>query len=180
MYRHRQRPAYSPEELAQIYSEPHCHMEWEDHIHRVEASIELGRQAGYQGQFIADLSCGDGAIAKALSGNLILGDYAPGYPIQGPIEETIELIPDVDVFIFSETIEHLDKPDAMLERIRQKSDHLLLSTPLCREPDDNDQHYWAWDNEAIEEMLLQSMWRPTGYVEAFNGMGYTFQIWTCS
>lgn len=179
MYRYRQLPKYSPEALEEIYKVPHCHLEWADHIHRVDATIEIGRQQGYAGKFIADLSCGDGAIAKALSGHLILGDFAPGYPMRGAIETTIHQIPDVEVFILSETIEHLDDPEMVLELIRAKSQNLLLSTPKCSEPDGNDQHYWVWDDEAMRAMLEETGWSPTAYVEAYNGMGYTFQIWAC-
>ena len=39
---------------------------------------------------VADLSCGNGAVALALVPDPVLGDLARGYPVYGPIEETIQ------------------------------------------------------------------------------------------
>jgi hypothetical protein len=109
---------------------------------------------------VADLSCGANEIVSALPiYHKYIGDFAPGYEIQGPIEETIDQIPYVDLFILSETIEHLDKPDEFLARLRDKTSRLVLSTPIAEGKDEesfNLEHYWGWDQECIKTMLLEA------------------------
>lgn len=192
MYRYRNRPAYTAEQLAGLYQTPHDHTQWPDHILRVEKTIEVGIRLYEPGMSIADLSCGNAAIAKGIAQSAepapesyLLGDFAPGYAFTGPIEETIDQIPHVDLFIFSETAEHLDDPDLVLRKIRDKSDRLLLSTPNCSWPDPNPEHYWSWDTEAVQDMLIDAGWNPRLYEESRyiqeNGdqLGYTYQIYGC-
>lgn len=178
MYRHRQFPKYTDEELALMYAEPHDHREWSDHVNRVEETISFAKSHALFGR-VADLACGDAAIARALSSEPILGDYAPGYQFTGPIERTIRDIPFVDVFVLTETLEHLDDPETVLRRVRNKTRQLLVSTPLLTEPDGNPQHYWCWDGEAVRDMLVQTGFDPYAYREIFNGIGYHYQLWVC-
>jgi hypothetical protein len=190
--RWRLRPPYSPEQLAELYKVPHRHDRWPDHLLRVSTSIAVGtwllrdtREAlGAPGPVVADLSTGDAAIPQGIlanrSGRLLLGDFAPGYPIQGPIEETIEHLEDdsVDLFVCSETIEHLADPDTVLKRIRAKAHRLLLSTPI----DENDttlnpEHLWGWDVDQVERMLVNAGWRPVVINElVFEDFLYDFMI----
>ena len=118
----RLRPAHDAATLASIYAQPHDANRWEDHRQRVAASIAFieARSKRYAGT-IADLSCGNGAIARGVAfpdDTVILGDFAPGYDITGPIEQTIDDIPHVDLFICSETLEHVDDPALVLGKIR--------------------------------------------------------------
>lgn len=189
--RQRLRPAYTPEELAEIYAKPHDSSRWRDHVVRVDVTIALGRGVVVPSvERIADLSCGNGAIAKGIGEasfgvELILGDFAPGYEHTGPIEKTIDEIEErVDVFVCSETIEHLDDPDAVLRKIRRKTRYLVLSTPVEAWGETNPEHYWAWDRAEVESMLqaagfttlkpyveldMRSAWSP-----------YCFGIWVAS
>ena len=202
MYRHRNRRKYTDSELKLIYATPHDHTKWPDHIQRVEKTIAVGLrivQAEWEwscGNSIEDLSCGNAAIATGIARDsnvcqgtcfgMHLGDFAPGYEYQGPLEETIDQIPKVDLFICSETLEHLDDPEMVLEKIRIKADRLLLSTPNMTCPDANIEHYWAWDHEAVQEMLRDAGWTPEIYDESYyrqedgQPLGYRFQIWGCS
>lgn len=177
-YIHRNRPAYSEEELSRIYAIPHRHDQWEDHVHRVERTIAFARRNALYGR-VADLSCGDGTIALALSSEAILGDFAPGYPLQGPIDETIKKIPFVDVFILSETLEHLDTPVRTLQKIRNKTRSLLLTTPVHPPGviDENPEHYWTWNAGGVESVLNEAHFSVIDYEECFNGIGYTYGIW---
>lgn len=195
MYRHRNRPKYSDAELKELYATPHDHTRWPDHISRVEKTIEVGLKllGGAFIENIADLSCGDAHIAGKLqvavwkqhdeAPHLVLGDYAPGYQFEGPIEETIDQIPHVDLFIFSESAEHLDNPDEVLAKIRLKADMLLMSTPNCSWPDPNPEHYWSYDSEAVRQMLKWAGWLPTIEDESYHiqddgqPLGYRYQIW---
>lgn len=184
MNRQRLRPAYGPEELARIYATPHDHRRWRDHHLRVNATIEVARwmcvtMGGVE--TAADLSCGNGAILSAIPAHdRHFGDYAPGYAYTGPIEQTIEQIPPVDLFVCSETIEHLDDPDVVLKSIREKTRWLVLSTPVDAWDDDNLEHYWAWSRDGVEEMLTAANLTPVVYSTLDfrpSGLPYCFGIW---
>jgi len=166
--------------------------DWEDHKQRLDFTGRVGDLLIEDGDKVAaDLSCGDGLWSKRYSDRQWhLGDYAAidfsqlprAYPYIGPIEETVELIPLVDIFFCCETIEHLDDPDYVLQRIRVKSRKLILSTPLRYAdmgPDPNPQHYWQWDKAAVREMLTSAGWDPVFYSETSRQPGYIFQIWGC-
>jgi len=178
----RLRPAYTPDQLAELYRTPHQHRQWSDHCERVAHTINMALSVtgGAPVDSIADLSCGDATIPRGIPARTrILGDYAPGYPITGALEDTIDQIPHVDWFVCSETLEHVDDPDLVLSKIRTKSDRLLLSTPLDEPNDDNPEHYWAWDRQGIEDLLTRNGWTPTHYGQVtfreLNGCGY--QLW---
>ena len=179
----RLRPAYSQAELAEIYAYPWAFPgAMQDHRLRINTTIAVGRWFG-QLDSVADLSCGDGEIALGLGAAChYLGDFAHGYPFQGPIEETIQQVPDADLFVCSETLEHVDDPDAVLRAIRPKCRYLLASTPIGEwNPEHNPEHYWGWTLEAFGMMLeeadfrkvvLVTLWTPPPYL-------YDYQIWLC-
>lgn len=183
MTRRRLRPRYTPDELARIYARPHDHSLWDDHKIRVGVTIEVCRWVLRRAEVrtAADLSCGDAAIIRALGvDRMILGDYAPGYDHHGPIEATIEEIPPVDLFVCSETIEHLDDPEAVLARIREKTSHLVVSTPLDAFHDVNPEHYWAWDRQGVEAMLTAAGFQVDVFCPVDTrpaGLYYQFGIW---
>jgi hypothetical protein len=181
--RARLRPAYTPERLGQIYAQPHRHDQWPDHLVRVAVTIDLARALAGRPATAADLSCGDAAILKALDPDTTyLGDYAPGYQLHGPIEETITQIPRVDLFVCSETLEHLDDPDKVLHAIRGRAASLILSTPVDCWNDPNPEHYWAWSREDVEDMLATAGWQVAFYtgldLRPTTG-AYCFGIWGC-
>jgi hypothetical protein len=180
-------PALSREELTRQCPEPHKHDFWPDHRLRVTQTIALAREMGVP-PVVADLSCGDAAIGRTLAPHkLILGDFAPGYEICGPIEETIGLIPsDVGMFILSETLEHLDDPDDMLAKIRLKADTLVLSTPIGETGNRNIEHYWGWDTADVHIMLTRAGWQPEYQCDvrylSHPGSGWapaSYQLWGC-
>jgi hypothetical protein len=181
--RERLRPGYDPEKLSEIYAKPHDHRAWTDHLVRVETTKVLATHALGSIHSAADLSCGNGAIVDALgAAEVYHGDYAPGYPITGPIEDTVEQIPYVDAFVCSETIEHLDDPDTVLARIRTKTRALVLSTPVEAWGDHNPEHYWAWDRGSVEEMLAAAGFTPFLYAAVDlrpANAEYCFGIWVC-
>lgn len=167
----------SEDELASTYAVPHDHTRWGDHILRVSATIAAG--LGMLGEetieSAADLSCGSGAILDAMPARRkYYGDMAPGY-FHGPIEQTIHLIPDVDLFVCTETIEHLDDPDAVLNAVRPKARMLILSTPVGAFDDGNVEHYWAWDSQAVEDMLTAAGFKSWDYTAL--RVSYEFGIW---
>jgi 2-polyprenyl-3-methyl-5-hydroxy-6-metoxy-1,4-benzoquinol methylase len=176
-------------QLAKLYAKPHEHTKWFDHRVRVDVTVAIAAQFMRRGDFIADLSCGDAVIPRRLAelsdaGAIVLGDYAPGYAITGPIEQTIEQVKpsdSIDMWVCSETIEHLDDPDKVLRQIRTRTKRMILSTPMGEtNPKLNPEHVWGWDAEAVGAMLDEAGFtplaattldlRPAGYV-------YCYQIW---
>lgn len=186
MTRQRLRPAHSPERLAQIYATPHDHRRWRDHHLRVAATIDVAcwlaaHTAGLDSA--ADLSCGNGAILSAIPARTRhYGDYAPGHGYRGPIEETIDQVSEVDMFVCSETIEHLDDPDVVLKAVRGKTRWLVLSTPVDAWDDDNPEHYWAWSRADVEDMLTAAGFSTVVYSTVDfrpSDLPYCFGIWGC-
>jgi hypothetical protein len=183
------RPPPTRPELDRMYAGPHQHAAWADHRIRVDVTVALGRHFLKPFSVIADLSCGDAAIAQRLAAPLkartILGDYAPGYPITGPIELTAACVDqgEADLWICCETLEHLSDPDAVLRQIRPRTAALLLSTPEAEmDGARNPEHVWGWDAQEVERMLRAAGFTPS----IFNrldlrpaGFEYSFQIWAC-
>lgn len=183
MRRERLRPAHQPEELARHYAKPLNHFGNADHRLRIAMTIAMARALGPV-QSVADLACGDAALASAVNApQRYLGDLGIGWPIVGPIEATIDRIPPVDLFICTETVEHLDDPDTVLKAVRGKTKALVLSTPVGCFHDTNPEHYWAWDREAVEQMVDAAGFTPFTYAEldlTYAGPDhYCFGIWLC-
>lgn len=171
-----------------------------DHVHLLNlpnpsvmyhTRVALGKGFG-RVTSIADLSCGDGVITQQLASfsgiEPILGDLGRGYPIQGPLTDTITRIPLVDLYVCSETIEHLDDPDEALRLIRVHCRNLLLTTPI-----DEDKtapngeiaggHLWTWSREDVEDMLHEAGFKVSAYIELdMTPFWYThcrFGMWAC-
>lgn len=207
MYRHRQFERLSRHRLAELYSSPHAHDKWPDHVHRVKDTISFAKahglhlpgvdlgdspedhlhpdlQGGHvQCNHVADLSCGDATIARALCLTPILGDFAPGYEFHGAIEDVISQIPFVQVFVLTETLEHLFDPGMVLDKIRAKTETLLLSTPVHNpgDVDHNPEHYHVWDREGVEAYLTEASFTVKAYKEIHDGVPshYRYGTWVC-
>jgi hypothetical protein len=198
--RRRLREMPSEGELAALYASPHDHLRWADHRVRVDVTVALTNawlSLTVPPCSVGDLSCGDAAIPRRIHGagrpaedgphgppsNLHLGDLAAGYAYTGPIEVTIREVPNLDVFVCCETIEHLDNPDVVLEGIRAKASRLVLSTPYDEQGKSNPEHLWSWNEQDVAQLLLAVGWhpqvlnlldlRPMGYL-------YCYQIWLCT
>jgi len=183
----RLREAPNDFEMMLLYPRPHVHTRWADHIIRVDETIRMAAELLPHGGTVADLSCGDAAIARSLEKThgapLILGDYAPGYPIQGRIEETaLSIRPDepVDLWVLSETLEHLDDPERVLSLIRERARSLMLSTPVDEGRDvGNAEHLWSWSADDVAEMLERTGWTVQLHkvLEHPAGGIYNFGLW---
>lgn len=166
-----------------VYATPHDHTRWPDHVVRVSMTILVARTVAAASG--ADLSCGDGAVLRSLDlSERHFGDLAPGHPVTGPVEETVHLVPDVDLWVCTETLEHLDDPDVVLKAVRAKARHLVASTPVDAWEDPNPEHYWAWSRADVEDMLAAAGWTVELYTavdfRACTPGGYCFGIWRCS
>lgn len=169
-------------ELARIYATPHNHHRFRDHELRVDLTVDVGRWLG-PWDTIADLSCGNATIPDriAYSGTTrYLGDFAPGYEYRGPLETTLDMIPHVQLYVCSETLEHVKDPPAVLHQIRGKAGTLLLSTPIGEtKPTDNPEHVWGWDVDDIATLLQETGWTQTLVCLPLRlpGWRYDYQIW---
>lgn len=174
-----------------MYQEPHDHRRYgHGHWLRVETTklVVRGITDNYTVGSVADLSCGNAEIALSIDNPApvaFLGDFAPGYEFTGPLEQSVWQIPQVDLFICSETIEHLDAPHQALGAIRLKADRLVLSTPVgTNRPggDDNAEHLWCWDREGVESLLCAAGWTPELFcsVDTRPMETYNYGIWSCT
>lgn len=180
------RPFYTPDELKEIYAEPHNHhLYGRGHYIRVELTKVLLRELCMlkEAETGADMSCGNGDILTSYPlATTYLGDFAEGYQYTGPLEETLKQIPRVDVYVCSETLEHVEKPQKVLGQIRGKSKSLVLTTPLEKWNDSQADHYWAWDREGIEELLTNAGWEVVNFVmfdSTVFGDPYKYGMWCC-
>lgn len=180
------REFHDEQTLKQIYAKPHDHAIYgRGHGIRVETTKALAKDMAsmFRCKSVADLSCGNGAIAKSLGiQEVILGDFAPKYQYVGPLEENLPKIKNVDMYVCSETLEHLEDPLGALKMIREKSCVLVLSTPIENWNDTNAEHYWSWDRDGIESLLSQSGWTPNifAYLDTtVFGEPYIYGMWGC-
>ncbi len=176
-------------DMAATYPAPHDHRLYgRGHGERVAKTVEMANRLleWAEVRSVADLSCGNGAIVAGLQpqpATVILGDYAPGHPVTGPIEHTIHDMPPVGLFVCSETLEHLDDPDAVLRNIRAKANFLVLSTPIDCWEDSNAEHLWAWSGEDVLAMIDSAGFGCYQFATVDSreyGEPYCYGIWTCT
>ena len=179
----RLRPAHDASAFARIYAKPHNHANGLGHKVRVAVTVQITAVLAGQVESAADLSCGDGTILNALTARTkYYGDYAPGYALTGLIDDTIEQIPVVDLYICCETLEHVDDPDTTLKLVRGKAKTLVLSTPVAAWRATNPEHYWAWSREGVERTLADAGFPVVAYsaVDCRAGGGEDeFGVWVC-
>lgn len=181
MHFERLRPKHDPSVMRDIYKTPHNHAIYGlGHHLRVEATKLLASNF-HKGSSVGDLSCGNAAIANSLQASRReLGDFAPGYPYEGMLEDTLPTMQGVDTYICSETLEHLDNPSEALTLMRQKASMLVLSTPIEAWGDANAEHYWSWDREYIEYLLGSTGWNAKAFLGLDSrcwGEPYYYGIW---
>ena len=195
------------------YPDGYRHDRWPDHVERIEASVSLLARYGILYSTAADLSCGDAAILKGLAGRVRsltevwLGDLN-GVPPEtadptgwrelrramdvhvlppAPLPDSLYELPQtdgVDLFVLSETLEHVPDPEHLLNEIAQWSSYLFLSTPVSEDVNSgNLEHYWGWDAPTIHDMLMDNGWTPlerqmlTPVSTRSLPDAYTFQLW---
>lgn len=186
MTRLRLRPAYTTDELSRVYDHTYNHRQWQDHRLRIAVTFEVSQWAARLGGLTsgADLSAGDGAVLSGVRlSRKVFGDLSGAWDISGQIEHTLPSLEPVDLYICTETLEHVDDPDQLLKTIREKAKVLILSTPVDAFEDTNPEHYWAWSKADVEAMLNQAGFQVFTYVtvdlRALGPEYYQFGIWVC-
>jgi hypothetical protein len=187
------RPFYTDEELAGVYPAMYDHTRWDDHVERVARTVEIvtwwGETKGwYDG---VDLTCGDGAILRALLTNgtvqtAYYGDlvFADHLDVVGRVEDTLpaHTVPNrpTDLYICSETLEHVQDPDTLLRQVRAMAANAVFTTPVDEtEVHGNPEHYWGWGVDDVRAMLVEAGWDPKR-LTVLDLPFYKFQVWCCS
>lgn len=175
-------------DMDRLYRDQYDHSRWKDHVLRV--AVTSAHATWFDNvNSVADLSCGDGVIARDVANivgasTVVLGDYAPGHPIRGRIEDTINDIDPVDLFICSETLEHVYEPAELLSKIRGKCRYLLLTTPLGETRPTNPEHVWGWDEVGVGELVSGAGFRCEVFsmlrVHVRSGVTVQYQMWVLS
>jgi 2-polyprenyl-3-methyl-5-hydroxy-6-metoxy-1,4-benzoquinol methylase len=183
-----------------VYDTPYDHTKWNEHKKRVEWTVEqtlkfIRNTWGDLEISMADLSCGDAAVmcnvvaqhAGMGAIHTTIGDVVHNRDVAldvvGPIEETLDLHaggpqPLWDLFICTETIEHLADPDVVLRKIRERAKTLVLTTPVDEANDENWEHVWAWGTEDVHQMLNDAGWTAARF-SVLPCDNYTYQLWCC-
>lgn len=196
----RLRDTPTDDEMAALYPEPHdAGLYGYGHSLRVGCTVELAvavlELAALPEVTVGDLSTGNAVIPRSIAARssapcgLILGDFAAGYQYQGMIEHTLaRLAADLaeagrgrlDMFVLSETAEHLDDPDAVIAAIRDVSDRLILTTPIGETDAGNPEHLWGWDQAGVEDLLAHAGWRPAQRIDLVLPDTYSYQLWAAN
>jgi hypothetical protein len=184
------------------------HAVWPDHVERIAATVSFAAPwlDYYNIRSVADLSAGDGALVRGLlaAGPHLywsyVGDLNPGPELSSgwPLVARVRVNPDptpliqgmdfldqhregnpVDLLVCSETLEHLDDPDAFLSRARNSARSILVTTPENETARDNEEHYWGWDSEAVSSMLHEAGWNTVDHkiFRPVSADTYHFQFW---
>jgi len=192
---------------AERYPSGYDHTRWPDHVERVDETVRWAREilASSRIDSVADLSCGDGDLpvraydALGATGRLVLGDLnlegvdrmirrhnTEGLDVvfyQGSVSAAFNIpTPPVDLYVCSETLEHLDDPDGFLTALRPLTRHLLVTTPEGETGTGNPEHYWGWDSEAVGAMLAAAGFLDVVGHQVFTPLydlhgAYRYQMW---
>jgi hypothetical protein len=192
--RRRTGPPFTREQLDESYRDPpppagydhvnlaSCPNRWTFH----NVCVAFGEGFGKVGS-IADMSAGDGRIPRSLAAysgiEPLLGEYTDkyGYPYVGTLQETVPQLPVVDLYVCTNTVEHLNYPDTDLRLIRQHCRNLLLACPID-EQDAEGQHLWYFTRRGVEDMFEAAGFQRSAYCELDESPlweHFKFGIWAC-
>lgn len=195
------------------YPDGYRHDRWPDHVERIDATVRMLARWATRFSSAADLSCGDAAILRGLAAQSrrlkevwlgdLLGVHGEAADLDAwrklrrgigvhvlppaPLTDNLASLPvdeAVDLFVLSETLEHVPEPEALLSHLADWSHYLFVSTPLS-EPvgSGNTEHYWGWSDGDIHDMFMDNGWTPVEKqllvpesTRSLEG-AYTFQMW---
>lgn len=165
-----------------VYTVQYQHRNWADHQERIGELVQI--VAELDPTSAADLSAGDGAVLDSLDCPKVYGDVVEvdGW-LCGPVEDTVAMLEPVDLFVSSETLEHLDNPLRHLADVRSKASRLLLSTPVhAGGVDENPEHVWQWDVTDVDQLLSATGWTVVDYLDLDYrpAGGYLTGVWVCT
>lgn len=149
---------------------------------RDDATVRLGKTfPPTEISSVGDMSAGGARITPEIASYYgvepVLGDLGRhyGYAHVGLLTETLPPLSVFDLYVCTETLEHLRDPDHDLGLIRAHCKYLLLTTPIMEEPHEvSHGHLWTWKREDVEVMLHDAGFQPMEF-EAVS----VFGIWKC-
>jgi hypothetical protein len=168
------------EELKSCYGKHYDPTVWPEHMKRIEATKAfIQRLVDDQGlKTAADYSAG-GTPLMASVANLELLETSD-YSLSGrDIIDEVRRMEPVDLYVCTETIEHLECPWTLIEEVARKTRWLVLSTPLD-EPwgSGNWEHYWGFTLDDVRTMLEQSGISPMRQqIVHGENWTYAYQLW---
>lgn len=156
------------------------HLEQGAHQGRLRLAADFVREAvdRVEGRATApatviDLGCGDGGLLSLISRlpwvNSFGYDFQPSN-VRGWDERNVNAlsfdfvegfdhVPDADVYVMTEVLEHLTNPHLMTQKIRDRGDRvqLVASSPFTEHAGSHDAcHAWAWDQDGYRALMMQA------------------------
>lgn len=144
------------------------HLEQPVHRGRLDAAAGAVLRAcvGIDWPVVVDLGCGDGGLLSLLPEHITATgfDFQPsnqaGWADRAVIAygwnfvEQWDEIPQADVYVMTEVLEHLNDPHEMVRRVRRRNAQLVASSPWTETYESHDEcHAWAWDMEGYANMI---------------------------
>ena len=122
---------------------------------------------------VIDLGCGDGGLLSLISRlpwtNSFGYDFQPSnvhgwdernvQALSFDFVEGFEHVPNADVYVMTEVLEHLTDPHGFVQQIRARGDQvqLVASSPWTEHIGSHDAcHAWAWDMEGYKQLMWQA------------------------
>jgi SAM-dependent methyltransferase len=117
---------------------------------------------------LVDLGCGDGDLLRRLEylGIRTFGitagvanvEQARLHGLDVTLGDILGPLPDADLTVMTEVLEHLVDPHGMLARIN--SPYLVVSSPSAETDEWHYEHHaWAWDMDGYFELVAGAGWR---------------------
>lgn len=187
--RQRTNAKFTDSELAIVYN-GYDSSQWMNHRFRVDLSASIINRMidEWPIESVADLAVGDGRIiGQLLEVHRVVYDIAEANIDNLSIEcektvadidtSSVEM-PEVDLVILSEILEHIENPDQILKNVRSKTKYIFISTPLNEGIHVNPQHYWVWDDEGVGKMIEEAGFHKLAYLTfQFFPEQALYQIW---
>lgn len=169
------------------------HLEQWVHQGRLKLAADMVREAvdRVEGRVTApaeviDLGCGDGGLLSLISRlpwvNAWGYDFQPSNA-QGWLERNVsalaldfvsefDSIPDADVYVMTEVLEHLTDPHGMVKKIAARGAQIVASSPWTEHAGSHDAcHAWAWDQAGYKALLERA-----GYMVVRHEEDGMFQV----
>jgi SAM-dependent methyltransferase len=156
------------------------HLEQGIHQGRLQLAADFVREAvdRVEGRttrpaVVIDLGCGDGGLLSLISRlpwtNSFGYDFQPSnvrgwdernvQALSFDFVEGFEHVPDADVYVMTEVLEHLTDPHGFVKKIRARGDRvqLVASSPFTEHAGSHDEcHAWAWDQDGYKALMMQA------------------------
>lgn len=163
-----------------MYAHTYDGARWPEHQERIRQTIIVAQRLidDHKLTTVTDLSAGNGAIVGGLED--VVKRFSDISVAGNGIELEVLTAEPVDLWILTETIEHLEAPWTVLEQIARRTRWIVLSTPLDEDPKiGNYEHYWSFTQGDVADLLAQSGFTDATF-DAITAPGwtYTYQLWT--